>query len=147
MKILKAIREGVLAIVIYNAKILLVKQALDNYWGFPKGGIESHETNLESLIRELQEEVGIESFRKVISLNHSHNYVIPKEKWGNSGAKSKKYQVFVVVADSDKIKLNHELSDFKWVLINDLELTLKMPDLIKLVQDIKPKLNEFFYEI
>ena len=40
-------------------KILIVRNVLSGYWGFPKGHKEPYETYTEAAIRELQEEAGI----------------------------------------------------------------------------------------
>jgi len=45
-------------IIINNGKVLLVKQT-KGHWGFPKGHVEANETEEETAIREVKEELGI----------------------------------------------------------------------------------------
>lgn len=48
------------AIIINNKKVLLVYEKNRNFWGFPKGHVEQNETELETAIREVKEEVGLD---------------------------------------------------------------------------------------
>lgn len=42
-----------------NDKVLLVKEADDNWWALPGGGIDHGETIETSLLREVEEELGV----------------------------------------------------------------------------------------
>ena len=48
------------AIIINNKKVLLVYEKNRNFWGFPKGHVEQNETEIETAIREVKEEVGLD---------------------------------------------------------------------------------------
>ena len=45
-------------IIIDNGKVLLVKQTA-GHWGFPKGHVETNETEIETAIRETKEETNL----------------------------------------------------------------------------------------
>lgn len=54
-----------------NPRFLLIRQARNGSWSFPKGHVEKEESELETAVREVQEEVGltvspIPNFRRVI---------------------------------------------------------------------------------
>ena len=55
-----------------NIELLLIKHANGGHWSFPKGHVEAGETEVETAIREIREETGIEvmidpTFREIVS--------------------------------------------------------------------------------
>jgi 8-oxo-dGTP pyrophosphatase MutT (NUDIX family) len=59
-------RVAVRVVIVKDNKVLLVKEASDNWWAFPGGGIDHGETVESSLVREIEEELGVPA-KKVIS--------------------------------------------------------------------------------
>ena len=60
-------------IIINNGKVLLVYEKNRNFWGFPKGHMEEGETEIETALREVKEEVGLDveiDFKKRYTLNY-----------------------------------------------------------------------------
>jgi 8-oxo-dGTP pyrophosphatase MutT (NUDIX family) len=53
-------RVATKALIINGNKVLLVKEIPEMWWGFPGGGIDHGETIETALVRELEEELGIE---------------------------------------------------------------------------------------
>ena len=47
-------------IIIENNKVLLVYEKNRNFWGFPKGHMEKGENEIETALREVKEEVGLD---------------------------------------------------------------------------------------
>lgn len=47
-------------IIIENNKVLLVYEKNGNFWGFPKGHMEKGENEIETALREVKEEVGLD---------------------------------------------------------------------------------------
>lgn len=62
-----------------NKKVLLIHQIAGDYWGFPKGHVEEGETELQTALREVKEEVGLDV--EIIDPKYRYvlNYII-KEK-------------------------------------------------------------------
>lgn len=55
-----------------NTEILLIKHVNSGHWSFPKGHVEGSETEMETALREVKEETGIDviidpSFRETVS--------------------------------------------------------------------------------
>ena len=47
-------------IIIKDNKVLLVYEKRRNFWGFPKGHMEDGENEIETALREVKEEVGLD---------------------------------------------------------------------------------------
>ena len=94
-----------------NTELLLIKHANGGHWSFPKGHVESGETEEETALREIKEETGIDviidpSFREVISYS-------PK--------KDTQKDVIYYIARAqnyDYTPQEEEISQIKWVEIN-----------------------------
>lgn len=79
-------------------------------WGLAGGSIESGEQLLESLYRELAEELGYD---------FSYNKVIPIEKFTSDNAKFT-YHTFLIPVDEEFVPfLNHEHRGYCWVSLED----------------------------
>lgn len=52
-------RVAIRVLVIQNDKVLLVKEKADNWWALPGGGVDHGETIESSLVREVEEELGV----------------------------------------------------------------------------------------
>lgn len=79
-------------------------------WGLAGGKIESGEHLLESLHRELQEELGF---------NFSETKVIPIEKFTSDNKKFSYHTFIIPIADEFTPKLNHEHRGYCWVSLED----------------------------
>ena len=92
----------------HELRILVIKQARNGNWSFPKGHVENDETETETAIREVFEEVGIsvepiDGFREVIQYNPKANI-------------QKEVVYFVSQPDSPTVNLQkEEVSDYKWL--------------------------------
>lgn len=117
-----------------NTELLLIKHANGGHWSFPKGHVESQETEEETAVREVKEETGIDimidtSFREVVSYSPKKDTV-------------KDVIHFLGMAKNfDFTPQPEEISQIKWVEIsrvhqilsydNDRQLANKVKALIK----------------
>lgn len=89
-------------------RVLVIKQTRNGNWSFPKGHVENNETEIETAVREVCEEVGlkvspIEGFRE--SIRYNPRAGIQKD-------------VVYFVADSklQAVRLQkEEVSDYRWL--------------------------------
>lgn len=93
-----------------NTEILLIKHINSGHWSFPKGHVEGNETEVETAIREIKEETGIDvivdqSFREIVTYSPRRDthkevvYFIAKAK------------------NTDFVAQEDEIADIKWVEI------------------------------
>lgn len=93
-----------------NTEILLIKHINSGHWSFPKGHVEGDETEVETAMREIKEETGIDviidqSFREIVSYSPRRDthkevvYFIAKAK------------------NTDYIPQEDEIADIRWVEI------------------------------
>ena len=58
-------------IIIKNRKVLLVYEKNRNFWGFPKGHMEEGENEIQTALREVKEEVGLE-----VEIDEGKRYIL-----------------------------------------------------------------------
>lgn len=68
-------RVAIRVLIVQNDKVLLVKEADDDWWALPGGGIDHGESVESSLTREVEEELGVPA-DKVTSDFHIAYYTI-----------------------------------------------------------------------
>jgi len=94
-----------------NTEILLIRHVKSGYWSFPKGHIEDGETELETAVREIKEETGLDvfvdtGFREIVTFSPRRDA-------------QKTVVYFVAKAKSHEISPQaSEISETKWVEIN-----------------------------
>ena len=94
-------------ITIKDQKVLLVYEKNRNFWGFPKGHMEDGETEIETALREVKEEVGldVEIDKK---RRYTLNYVIGNEI-------DKTTVLYIAKAKKEKIIMQEsEIENTKW---------------------------------
>lgn len=100
-----------------NTEILLIKHVNSGHWSFPKGHVEGDETEVETALREIKEETGIDviidpSFRETVS------YYPRKDT-------QKSVVYFVAKAKNfDFVPQEEEISQIKWVDIGHASTVL-----------------------
>ncbi|MCR5186447.1 MAG: NUDIX domain-containing protein [Clostridia bacterium] len=108
-----------------NKNVLLIHQISGDFWGFPKGHVEEGETELQTALREVKEEVGLdveitdEKFRYVL------NYIIKAEDVDKTTilylAKPKEENASIKVQET-------EVAESKWVTVEEAYELLTFDD-------------------
>lgn len=117
------------ALVNKNDEILFLKRSSENKtdvgkWEFPGGKLEKGQLTNEVLIRELQEEVGVDiADRERNSLAHVYSQHAEVEGYEDITIVTLTY---MIRSEGEDITLSHEHDDYKWVSKeNALELDLR----------------------
>jgi len=91
-----------------NLEILLIKHVNSGHWSFPKGHVESGETETETALREIKEETGIDviidpTFRETVTY-------FPRKD-------SQKIVVYFIAKakNFDYVRQESEIAEIKWV--------------------------------
>ena len=166
-------------IIIKNNKVLICQRKKNSYyglkWEFPGGKVETNESIQESLIRELNEELGIEAFidHKFYTKRHQnydgfkfeiHFYIVTKynKKEKNILFENIKWVAFSELDKYDFLKADREVISLlakkymnKKISYNDKEIEYLLQEYKKKKKEIKSKLKEFssvpadeyFYEL
>ena len=120
-----------------NIELLLIQNQNCGHWSFPKGHVESGETEAETAIREIKEETGIDvildtSFRRVVT------YAPRKET-------TKDVIYFLAKATTyDYVPNEDEIARIKWVEINHAEEILSYDNIRQLVTQAKPIIKDSY---
>ena len=99
-----------------HSKVLIVYEKNRNFWGFPKGHIEEGETEVQTALREVKEEVGIDV--KVIDEKYRYaiNYIIEDKQIDKTSI------FYIAEPIDDNIKITNqeaEIEDSKWVTVEE----------------------------
>lgn len=120
-------------IITKNNKVLLVYEKRGNFWGFPKGHMEEGETEIETALREVKEEVGID-----VKINpekrYPINYII-----GNEIDKTTVLYLATPITE-DVVMQEAEIENFKWCSYEEALETLKFDNLKELFKEVMKEL-------
>jgi bis(5'-nucleosidyl)-tetraphosphatase len=92
-----------------NYSVLLLHYR-SGHWDFPKGNIETNETEMRAATRELREETGIEKFRLIPNFRYLLSYKYTRK----SALISKQVTLFLASTRVKKVKISHEHIGYKW---------------------------------
>lgn len=84
------------------------------HWDFPKGNIETNETEMQAAIRELKEETDISKFRVIPNFRYTLGYKYTKK----SKLILKQVILFLASTKVKKVKISNEHIGYKWTRTN-----------------------------
>lgn len=103
-----------------NRKYLLLKHGID-YWNFPKGKLESGESDFDAAKRELNEETGITNIEIIDGFEDTFRYsFLVKE-----GLIKKVVKMFLAKYLKGSINLSNEHEEYEWFDFKDALNILK----------------------
>lgn len=110
-------------------RYLLVRSALTRkpLWEFPKGGVETGETEAEAAERELREEAGLEEgdYEVRPGFREEESYVFTR---GSGPARTlvvKRVVYFLAEARTDRVRLSPEAEEFRWADVEEAAALLR----------------------
>ena len=111
----KIYRPSARAIIIKDDKIALVYSKKFHYYKFPGGGIKDNEDNIDALIREVKEEVGLNVIKESIK---EYGSVLRKQKGKEESIfiQENYYYTCDITSNQEKQNLDDYESDAKFVL-------------------------------
>lgn len=99
-------------IIIKDGKVLLVYEKNRNFWGFPKGHMEKGENEIETALREVKEEVGLD-VEIDTKKRYILNYIIRNEI-------DKTTVLYIAIPKNKNLKIQEsEIEDAKWCDFNE----------------------------
>jgi putative (di)nucleoside polyphosphate hydrolase len=125
-------RPCVGAMLVNSIKMVFVAKRIDSpgdYWQMPQGGIDEGEDPVRAVLRELQEETGIDKAKIIAKSDHWRTYDLPDELvgkiWGGKyrGQRQKWFALRFLGEDKDiniNAHENPEFIDWKWVDFDEL---------------------------
>ena len=118
------------SILLYNRKILLLKDAVEGYWASPGGGVDFGEDLHTAIKREIKEETGLDDIR------------IEKLLFATTSVGENHFVglIYLCYANSCKVTLSHEHTDFIWA--NKEELNSLNKDIVNLYEENSIFLDE-----
>ena len=123
-------------IIIKNNKVLLVYEKNRNFWGFPKGHMEDGESEIQTALREVKEELGLDVIINV-DKKYTLNYIINDE--------IDKTSVFYIAKPINEniVMQENEIEHTKWCDFNEALNTLTFDNwkemFKKVIQDFDEK--------
>ena len=124
---------AVTGIVKYKNKILILKKSPEdwnypNKWSFCSGFVKEFEAAEDTVLREIKEETGLNA--KILRKGNIFD-IVDKEK-GKTWVVSR----FLCKVNSDKIKLDHENTEFRWIDFKDINKFDTVPGLKKTLNEL-----------
>ena len=142
-------RNGVGVIILNNENKVFVGKRKDNpvnKWQMPQGGVETGESHLSAMKRELYEETSIKSIEILKEINGFFEYELPKNLvgiiWkGKFRGQKQKWFITRFIGNENEINLqtkNPEFIEWKWIIPDELPKT---------IVDFKKKMYDELLEI
>lgn len=119
---------AVTGVVRHKNRILILKKSptdynFPNYWSFCSGYIKEFESAEDTVLREIKEETGLKAKTLKKGKLFLKEYPVLNKAWY--------IMPFLCEVSSGKVKLDHENTDYKWIIPADLKKYKTVPGLRK----------------
>jgi bis(5'-nucleosidyl)-tetraphosphatase len=114
---------------------VLIVQLYAGHWGFPKGHGEAGETPLETAVRELEEETGLQVKRFL-----TEELFVERYRYTRGGEAHEKEVGYLVGEVAGEVRVQgSEVREYAWVKWHEIEKALTFEELKALVGRVKSK--------
>lgn len=130
-------RVAIRVLIVQNNRVLLVKESSDDWWALPGGGVDHGETIESTLVREVEEELGVPATEV------SSDFEIVYYNIGNVVNAVPRMNLFFKVSVPEQyLKKTDHVSEWKWFtkdefLNIDLHASYDKAELVDVVFDNK----------
>ncbi len=119
-------------------RFLLVQSKRTKEWAFPKGHPEGQETELQSALRELQEETGISEIELIPNISYTDKYNFARE--GQRYEKTVK--LFAGKVKDPKVTIQEkEILAYKWADLDESIKTISFERSREILRDLADKIK------
>ncbi len=113
-------------VVLFNSdKVLLLRHSSissrgGGHWDFPKGHMDDGETEIQTALRELEEETGIAHVNVIDGFRDTITYIFS----GGREQIGKEVVFFIAITKESQVTLSHEHIDYSWLDFDSASLRL-----------------------
>ena len=113
-------------VVLFNSdKVLLLRHSSissrgGGHWDFPKGHMDDGETEIQTALRELEEETGIAHVNVIDGFRDTITYIFS----GGHEQIGKEVVFFIAITKESQVTLSHEHIDYSWLDFDSASLRL-----------------------
>jgi 8-oxo-dGTP pyrophosphatase MutT (NUDIX family) len=121
---------------------LVMKSKRWGHWDFPKGHADAGETEMQTAVRETEEETGLKGLKFVPGFREALQYHVDLTG-DRTEAGMKESVYFLAESPSDKVILSHEHTDCKWLPFKQASSLIKFAntrEMLKRANDFLSKL-------
>lgn len=149
---MKTIHRIIVSAMIFSRdnKLLMCRKPSDSdgvyvgCWQIPGGGMNEDETKMQTLVREIKEEIGIDISKaetKAVNYRYSGESEKNLKETGERVIAKMDFNAYKVIisdkkCDEIKIRLNDEFSEYKWFETSDLKHLKLAPPSILLFKEL-----------
>lgn len=121
-------------------KVLIVQNSKGGHWGLPKGTPENNESPMQTAIRELEEETGIQE--KDIAIQDNPTFLEQYSFEHNGVVYNKTNTYYIGFVDTMNIGENlDEINVAEWISLEDSKKKLTHEGIIQVVNDLEKHLS------
>ena len=117
---------------------LILLQVMSKTWSFPKGHCEAGETEVQTALRELKEEVGMEA-KLIDGFREELSYWI-------AGGRLKRVVLFLAKYEDGTIKTSTEADNFIWADVKTAGELLGNPDYLDILESAEKYIEKLLFE-